>query len=79
MHKATMTIESQALALPFLERAELVSRLLGSLEARAAANAKEVESAWIDEANRRYQALVSGADAGQMHDQVFADLRAEPN
>ena len=77
MHKATMMIESPALALPVVERAELVSRLLGSLEAREASNPSTVESAWIEEANRRYQALVRGADSGQRHDQVFAELRAE--
>lgn len=75
MHKDTMKIESQALALPFVERAELVSRLLVSLEAREPVNAKEVENAWIEEANRRYQAMVSGEDPGLSHEEFFADLR----
>lgn len=77
MQKSTLSIESQALALPLVERVELVSRLLGSLEAREGADAREVESAWVEVASRRYQALVSGEDAGQSHDEVFAELRAE--
>lgn len=77
MQKSTLSIESQVLALPLVERAELVSRLLGSLEAREGADVREVEGAWIEVANRRYQALISGEDPGQTHDEVFAELRAE--
>jgi putative addiction module component (TIGR02574 family) len=77
MLKTTLAIESQALALPLGERAELVSRLLDSLEVRETANAKEVEGAWIEEANRRYQALVAGSDGGLTHNQVFDDLRVD--
>lgn len=77
MQKSTLSIESQALALPLVERAELVSRLLGSLDARESANAREVEGEWVEVANRRYQELVSGEDPGQTHDEVFAELRAE--
>lgn len=77
MQKTTLSIESQALALPLVERAELVSRLLGSLETREGADAREVKRAWVEVANRRYQSLISGEDAGQTHDEVFAELRAE--
>lgn len=77
MQKTAMAIESQALALPFVERAELVSRLLGSLETRGTAHAQSVERAWLEEANHRYLALVNGEDPGQTHEQVFAELRAE--
>lgn len=77
MQKATAIIESQALALPMLERAELVSRLLESLDVRQTGSARDVENAWIDEANRRYQELLRGDDPGLTHEQVFGDLRGE--
>ena len=77
MHKATMTVESQALALPIAQRAELASRLLESLQSRQSGDARDVEAAWIEAANRRYQALLSGEDPGLTHEQVFDELRAE--
>ena len=77
MQKETTAVESQALGLPFVERAELANRLLKSLETRSPAGAADVEKAWIKAANRRYQALLSGEDPGLTHEQVFADLRTE--
>lgn len=77
MQRAASIIESEALTLPLAERAELVTRLLKSLDVRDAGGAKDIEAAWIAEASRRYEALASGADAGLTHEEVFGELRAE--
>lgn len=74
MDKTANSIEAQILALPFNRRAELADQLLSSLESRDAAQAREVEAAWVKEADRRYQALISGEDIGLSHEEVFSDL-----
>ena len=45
-------LETEALSLPVAERARLVSRLVASLDQDAD---EDVELAWIEEAERRYQ------------------------
>ena len=45
-------LETEALSLPVAERARLVSRLVASLDQEAD---EDVELAWIEEAERRYQ------------------------
>ncbi|HEX7409782.1 MAG TPA: addiction module protein [Candidatus Binatia bacterium] len=45
-------LEAEALSLPVAERARLVSRLLTSLDDQVD---EDVELAWIEEAERRYQ------------------------
>lgn len=47
-------LETEALSLSVAERARLVSRLLASLDQQAD---EEVELAWIEEAERRYQEI----------------------
>jgi hypothetical protein len=48
-------VEAAALSLPVLERAKLVTRLLASLDDRSD---EDIELAWIEEAERRYQEAV---------------------
>jgi putative addiction module component (TIGR02574 family) len=45
-------VEAEALRLPVAERARLVSRLVASLDQRTD---EDIELAWIEEAERRYQ------------------------
>ena len=47
-------LETEALSLSVAERARLVSRLLASLDQQPD---EEVELAWIEEAERRYQEI----------------------
>jgi putative addiction module component (TIGR02574 family) len=75
MTKSTELIESQLMALPYIERAELVSRVLASLEVRDLSVPAHVEKAWLEEASRRYDALKRGDDSGLSHDEVFTHLR----
>jgi len=71
------SIESQALSLPQPQRTGLVLKLLDSIEQRPPADPAKVESAWLMEADRRYQAYVRGEDEAISAEQAFAELRAE--
>ena len=51
------TIESKALKLTLKERGQLAAKLIASLDE---ADPQEVNRMWMDEAQRRYQNLVSG-------------------
>jgi putative addiction module component (TIGR02574 family) len=64
-------IESQALKLPSHERARLAEVLIASLDEE-----DEVSWAWADEADRRFEELLSGAVAGIPAEEVFARIRA---
>jgi len=70
-------IESEALSLPFEDRARLVVHLLESIESRPAADPKQVERAWLAEANRRYQAYLRGEEQAIPAEEVFSELRAD--
>ena len=73
----TATVESmkhQLLMLPVPDRAELAQFLLHSLQATVD---PEEESAWDDELSRRIDEIESGADAGELSDAVFEELRAK--
>ncbi|MCD6430320.1 MAG: addiction module protein [Deltaproteobacteria bacterium] len=63
-------IESDLLKLPRQERAFLADRLLGSLDAEVF---NDVEEAWIEEAERRYQEYKSGKRPGIASQTVFAE------
>jgi putative addiction module component (TIGR02574 family) len=70
-------IESQALSLPREERTRLATHLLESIEERPNINPRQVELAWLAEANRRYQAYLGGEEQAIPADEVFADLRSD--
>jgi putative addiction module component (TIGR02574 family) len=63
-------IEAEALKLPSHERARLAEVLIASLDEE-----DEVFEAWVDEAERRYAELRSGAVKGVPADEVFARAR----
>ena len=63
-------IESDLLKLPRQERAFLADRLLGSLDAEVF---NDIEEAWIEEAERRYQEYKSGKRPGITSQAVFAE------
>ncbi|MDP9352790.1 MAG: addiction module protein [Chloroflexota bacterium] len=54
-------LEAEALHLPAEQRADLAQRLFASLEDEdTLEDAAEVEQAWIEEAERRYQRYLAG-------------------
>ncbi len=65
-------IEEEALQLSAHERALLVEHLIGSLEP---GEDPEAESAWIAEAERRYQDYKAGKGKTISADQVFKNAR----
>lgn len=71
------SVESEALSLPLDRRASLVLKLLDSIQNRPTADPGAVERAWVEEANRRYQAYIRGEEDAIPADQAFAELRAE--
>ncbi|SEA25541.1 addiction module protein [Alkalimonas amylolytica] len=77
MLPTTELIESEALTLPVSERAELIVHLQDSLEPHPKAVPAQVEKAWLNEANRRYQSYLQGEEESYSADEVFADLRAD--
>jgi len=67
-------LEAEALRLSDVERARLAQRLIASLDADEA-----LENAWYDEAERRLEAIASGALPETPADEVFTDqARAAP-
>jgi len=77
MTTSVQHIESQALSLPREERARLAMHLLESIEERPSMDPRQVELAWLAEANRRYLAYLGGEEQTIPADEVFADLRAD--
>jgi hypothetical protein len=77
MTSQTHSIESQILALPQQQRTGLVLKLLDSIEKRPPADPANVQSAWLQEADQRYQAYVRGEEEAILADRVFSELRAE--
>lgn len=65
------TLEAAALQLPRAERAHLAERLLVSLE-----NEDEVLAAWVEEAERRLDALEAGRTRGIPLEEALPGLRA---
>ena len=63
-------IESLALRLPPAQRAALARDLIASLD-----EADEVETAWADEAARRFEAIASGDAEPIPAADVFAEAR----
>ena len=65
-------IEKKALELPEKERALLAEHLITSLEKTYD---PDVESAWVEESERRYQAYKSGSIQGIPAEEVFRKAR----
>jgi putative addiction module component (TIGR02574 family) len=65
-------IEQAALNLPAAERAQLVTRLVASLGEEVDA---EIELAWVDEAERRYQEAVKDPSAVEPASAAFQRAR----
>jgi putative addiction module component (TIGR02574 family) len=68
-------IESELMALSAEDRARLAERLLASLDDAADENAGEVERAWMEEAERRYQRYQAGEESGRPAEEVLARVR----
>lgn len=65
-------IEQAALGLPAAERAQLVTRLVASLDQQAD---EEVELAWIEEVERRYREVVADPGAAESAASAFQRAR----
>lgn len=65
-------IEREAMALSWEERERLVQDLIAGLESRPVS---AIDQAWIDEAERRYDELVSGRVQGVPAEQVLREAR----
>ena len=77
MAQPTYNVEAAVLALPRDTRIQLVLKLLDSIEERPLADLAGFERAWLEEANRRYEAYVRGEEEAIPAEQVFTELRAE--
>jgi putative addiction module component (TIGR02574 family) len=73
MSRPTRELESKALRLPRRERARLAQRLISSLDPNADA---DVETLWLQEAERRLAELKSGRTAGIPADKVIRKARS---
>ena len=70
---STAQIIDAALALPAQSKAELVERLLASLES---GSQSEIDAAWAKEADNRIAAYEAGEIEAIPAEQVLAELRA---
>ena len=77
MTEPNSQIEAEALSLAREARIRLVIRLLDSIDERPLEDPAKFDVAWIEEANRRYEAYVRGDDIAIPAEQVFAELRAD--
>ena len=67
-------LEAEVLKLPLRERAQLAERLLSSLDEDS-----EIEQAWEDVAERRYQQYLAGEMEAVSASEALAEIRAELN
>jgi putative addiction module component (TIGR02574 family) len=70
-------VETEALLLAREARIHLAVRLLDSIEERPLEDPSKFDRAWIEEANRRYDAYIRGDDVAIPAEQVFAELRTD--
>lgn len=70
-------VETEALSLSREDRTRLVVHLLESIEERPSSDPRQVEQAWLTEANRRYQAYLRGEEQAIPAEDVFTDLWAD--
>jgi putative addiction module component (TIGR02574 family) len=69
-------LEAQVLELPLRERARLAQRLLESLDEDADEDPAEVEQAWVEEAERRYERYLAGDTQPIPPEEALARVRA---
>jgi putative addiction module component (TIGR02574 family) len=67
-------IERQALELSSIEREALAAHLLLSLDQ---VPLRQIEEAWVTEADRRYQDFKAGKTQGIPGDKIFSNIRQE--
>lgn len=77
MAASTKAIELEVLSLPREDKARLVMHLLDSMEERSESDPRQVEQAWLVEANRRYEAYLRGEEQAIPAEEVFSDLRKD--
>lgn len=75
MSPAIRQLASEALSLEEESRAELASLLLLSLDEPVSPE-DDLDRLWLEEANRRYRELASGAVEGRPWDEVLANAHA---
>jgi hypothetical protein len=75
MPSHSQSIESEALSLPLQQRADLAAKLLESIEPTPKALPREVQKAWLQEANQRYEAFLRGEDEAIPVEQAFSELQ----
>lgn len=66
------SLEERALALPTEDRERLANNLLQSL---ASEPLSDVDAAWLELAEERFQALQDGRDSGMSENEFFASLK----
>jgi putative addiction module component (TIGR02574 family) len=68
-------LESELMALSAQDRARLAERLLASLDDAADEDPGEVERAWMEEVDRRYQRYLTGEESARPAEEVLARVR----
>ena len=71
MSERTQSVIADALALPPLERAEVIDRLYQSLRSD---REREIESAWAEESERRIDAYLAGQADTVRYEQIKRQL-----
>ena len=71
MSERSQSVIADALALPPLERAEVIDRLYQSLRSE---REKEIESAWAEESERRIDAYLAGEADTVPYEQIKRQL-----
>ena len=74
MPKSVAELEREARRLPEQERALLAQHLIASIDPGEDVDA---EAAWLEEAERRYQAYRQGKLAAKPVDQVFREAKSQ--
>jgi putative addiction module component (TIGR02574 family) len=69
---STDQIIREAMALPPQQRAELAEKLLSSI---GDAEQEQIDSAWVEEIERRIDAYEAGSEKSQPADEVFRTIR----
>lgn len=68
-------LESELMALSADDRARLAERLLASLDDAADEDPREIERAWMEESERRYQQYLAGEESARPAEEVLARVR----
>ena len=71
MSERSQSVIADALALPPLERAEVIDRLYQSLRSE---REREIESAWAEESDRRIDAYLAGQADTVPYEQIKRQL-----